>query len=172
MNTLDCDYMFCALDDEMDIDSFLKITPDHSYRSDDYGKEEYDYFISKSKKYAKQFDKLIKKYKTYLKEIPGIPEDYLPFNNSFKNFCQENISTVINDKMVVISREFNGNKHKMVVLSIQPYNLSFIVLLNEEKGVEFCFGLNCGMIVIANQKFIYENCESEIEDLFLGKKKI
>jgi hypothetical protein len=64
---------------------------------------------------------------------------------------------------------------RIIVLSVHPQNISFIILFHDKKGTEFALGLHCSSIVIANPDFVYLNSDATINecginDLFLGQE--
>ena len=185
--SLDCDQIFYSLDDEIDIAKFLNTEPKKQYVVYNYEKTDNKKFFAKSQKYYHNLNNLLPKYKKCLSKNLQTCQ-YHEFNESFKKFCMENIETVIDDKMTVISKKFVNTKEtkmkingktrisfvdghrSIIVLNIMPQNTSFIILFHYKKGVEFAIGLHCSAVMIANKKFVCENHDTFIQDLFLGKK--
>lgn len=184
---LKCDYLFHALDDELDVRSFLRINPEKQYNVYDYDVKDQKKFKRDSAEYLHIFDKLFEKYKPCLTNNVRAAL-YRPFVDSFKKFCNEDIERIIADKIIVDTKQFrhqvedkhhgfyqikNIGNRKIIVIDIKPVCISFIILFDEKKGVQFAFGIHCGHIIVASQQFLYINWDPvEEEDLFLGMKLI
>jgi hypothetical protein len=122
---LNCDYIFYALDDEMDIAAFLNIKPKNYYAiyyKDDY--KENNKFLAKSKNYCVILENLLIKYKKCLM-ADSVCEHYNPFDDSFKKYCNDYIYYVIDDKMTVVSKEFI-NQPYVVLYSKNAIQLHFL----------------------------------------------